>query len=72
MVKRITEHAVGIAAAILLFFILSVPVENTYLDNASYASLGAETMLDAIRSKSVAVSTPVSEKTKQPKSSRRN
>ena len=62
MVKRITEHAVGIAAAILLFFILSVPVENTYLDNASYASLGAETMLDAIRSKSVAVSTPVSEK----------
>lgn len=62
MVKRVTEHAVGIAAAILLFFILSVPVENTYLDNASYASLGAETMLDAIRSKSVAVSTPVSEK----------
>lgn len=62
MAKRVAEHAVGIAAAILLFFILSVPVENTYLDNASYASLGAETMLDAIRSKSMAVSTPVSEK----------
>lgn len=65
--KRVAEHAVGIAAAILLFFILSVPVENTYLDNASYASLGAETMLDAIRSKSVAVSTPVSEKSETAK-----
>lgn len=67
MAKRVAEHAVGIAAAILLFFILSVPVENTYLDNASYASLGAETMLDAIRSKSVAVSTPVSEKSETAK-----
>lgn len=67
MAKRVAEHAVGIAAAILLFFILSVPVENTYLDNASYASLGAETMLDAIRSKSVAVCTPVSEKSETAK-----
>lgn len=67
MAKRVAEHTVGIAAAILLFFILSVPVENTYLDNASYASLGAETMLDAIRSKSVAVSTPVSEKSETAK-----
>ena len=54
IIRRITEHAVGIAAAIILFFVLSVPVENTYLDNSSYASLGAETMLDAIRSKSMA------------------
>ena len=52
------EHAIGIAAAIILFFVLSVPVENTYLDNSSYASLGAETMLDAIRSKSLATSSP--------------
>lgn len=54
IIKRMTEHAVGIAAAVILFFVLSVPVENTYLDNSSYASLGAETMLDAIRSKSMA------------------
>lgn len=53
IIKHMVEHAVGIAAAIILFFILSVPVENTYLDNSSYASLGAETMLDAIRGKSM-------------------
>lgn len=58
IIKRMAEHAIGIAAAIILFFVLSVPVENTYLDNSSYASLGAETMLDAIRSKSLATSTP--------------
>lgn len=54
IIKRMAEHAVGIAAAVILFFVLSVPVENTYLDNSSYASLGAKTMLDAIRSKSMA------------------
>ena len=54
IIKRMAEHAVGVAAAVILFFVLSVPVENTYLDNSSYASLGAETMLDAIRSKSMA------------------
>lgn len=54
IIKRMAEHTVGIAAAVILFFVLSVPVENTYLDNSSYASLGAETMLDAIRSKSMA------------------
>lgn len=58
IIKRMAEHAIGIAAAIILFFVLSVPVENTYLDNSSYASLGAETMLDAIRSKSLATSSP--------------
>ena len=58
IIKRMAEHTIGIAAAIILFFVLSVPVENTYLDNSSYASLGAETMLDAIRSKSLATSSP--------------
>lgn len=50
--RKMTEHIVGTAAAVILFFVLSTPVENTYLDNASYASLGAETMLDAIRDRS--------------------
>lgn len=54
IIKRMAEHAVGVAATVILFFVLSVPVENTYLDNSSYASLGTETMLDAIRSKSMA------------------
>ena len=51
---RMVQHAVGVAAAILLFFLLSVPVENTYMDDASYASLSAESMFDAIRGRSVA------------------
>ena len=52
--QRMAQHAVGVAAAIFLFFLLSVPVENTYMDDASYASLGAESMFDAIRGRSVA------------------
>ena len=51
---RMAQHAAGIAAAILLFFLLSVPVENTYMDDASYASLSAESMFDAIRGRSAA------------------
>ena len=52
--QRMARHAVGVAAAILLFFLLSVPVENTYMDDASYASLSAESMFDAIRGRSAA------------------
>ena len=52
--QRLVQHAIGVAAAILLFFLLSVPVENTYLDDASYASLSAESMFDAIRGRSAA------------------
>ena len=52
--QRMVQHTVGVAAAILLFFLLSVPVENTYMDDASYASLSAESMFDAIRGRSAA------------------
>ena len=52
--RRLARHTVGLAAAILLFFLLSIPVENTYMDDASYASLSAESMFDAIRGRSVA------------------
>ena len=73
IIKRMTEHAVGIAAAIILFFMLSVPVENTYLDSASYASLGTETMFDAIRNKSMATSPLETTETEQANNiSRRN
>lgn len=47
------QHAVSVAAAILLFFILSTPVENTYVDEANYASLGSTSMFDAIRGESI-------------------
>lgn len=47
------QTAVAVAAAILLFFVLSVPVENTYMDEANYASLGSATLFDAIRNQSV-------------------
>ena len=46
----------AIAAAVCLFFVLSVPVENTYMDDANYASLGSISMFDAIRNQSVATS----------------
>lgn len=50
------EHAVAVAVAVVLFFVLSVPVENTYIDKGNYASLGTDCLFDAIRSQSVATS----------------
>ena len=42
------------AAAILLFFVLSVPAENTYVnENSNQASLGTACLFDAIRSQSM-------------------
>lgn len=46
--------AIAVAAAVLLFFILSTPVENTYIDEGNFASLGSIDMFDAIRDKSMA------------------
>ncbi|MBQ2858570.1 MAG: SPOR domain-containing protein [Bacteroidaceae bacterium] len=50
------RHAVAVAIAIILFFTLSVPVENTYIDKGNYASLGTDGLFNAIRSQSVATS----------------
>ena len=63
--QRMAQHAVGVAAAIFLFFLLSVPVENTYMDDASYASLSAESMFDAIRGRSAATHLLATEGTNQ-------
>lgn len=65
--RQFTRNAVAIAAAVCLFFILSVPVENTYMDDANYASLGSFSMFDAIRNQSVATSiqTTASQSTSQ-------
>ena len=54
--RHFTRNVVAIAAAVCLFFVLSVPVENTYMDDANYASLGSISMFDAIRNQSVATS----------------
>lgn len=47
-------NAVAVAAAILMFFLMSTPVENTYVDNMEYASLGSTTLFDIIRNESAA------------------
>lgn len=47
-------HAVAAAVAAVLFFVLSVPVDNTYIDQGNYASLGTDGFFDAIRSESMA------------------
>lgn len=54
--RRWSKNIVAIAAAILLFFLFSVPVENTYLDDAEYASLGSAGLFNAIRNRSMASS----------------
>lgn len=47
-------NAVAVAAAVIMFFFLSVPVENTYIDKGNYASLGTDGLFEAIRSQSLA------------------
>lgn len=65
--KRWMQHVAAIAAAILLFFVCSVPVKNTYIDEASYASLGSEGLFEAIRNQSAAsiVISPTPQQTQQ-------
>ena len=47
-------NMVAAAAAVLLFFALSSPVQNTYIDETSYASLGSSGLFEAIRNQSFA------------------
>lgn len=55
-IRRWLKNAVAVAAAVILFFILSVPVENTYVSEANYASLDSYSLFDAIRNQSAASS----------------
>lgn len=56
------------AIAVVLFFFLSVPVENTYVDKGNYASLGTDGLFDAIRSQSLATTlVTVPSRPQQPK-----
>lgn len=51
---NLIKNAAAIAATILLFFVLSTPVSNTYVDEADCASLGTNGLFEAIRNRSVA------------------
>lgn len=55
-IRKWLKNAVAVAAAVILFFILSVPVENTYVNEANYASLDSYSLFDAIRNQSAASS----------------
>ena len=43
------RNAAAVAAAIILSVLISVPVENTYIDEGNYASLGSDGLFDEIR-----------------------
>ncbi len=51
--RRWVKNAVAIAAAVLLFFVLSNQAENTYVDETDYASLGTEGLFNAIKGESM-------------------
>ena len=61
------RYSVAAVAAVLLFGLLSVPVGNTYTDDANYASLYSSALFDVIRDRS-AVTTllPASERASSP------
>lgn len=50
--KEWLSNAVSIAAAILLFFALSTPADNTYIEEENYASLGSINVFEQIRKQS--------------------
>lgn len=46
-------NAVGMVAAAILFFLLSTPVDNTYIEEENYASLGNISVFDQVKKESV-------------------
>ena len=67
--KRWMRNVAAVAASLILFFLFSVPVKNTYVDETNYASLGSEGLFEMIRSQSAASSVivPASQKSGQEK-----
>ena len=61
------SNAVAVAVAAILFFVLSVPVENTHIDKGMYASLGTNCLFDAIKNQSLATTLPAEEPQQQKK-----
>lgn len=50
--NRFIGSALGVAVALILFFFLSVPVQNSYVESESYAYLGDAGLFNSIKSKS--------------------
>ncbi len=71
LTRQWAGNAAAVAAAVILFFFLSVPVENTYVDKGNYASLGTDGLFEAIRSQSLAT-TFIQPQTPQKEKSNRN
>lgn len=46
-------NAVAVAATVLLFFFLSTPVDNTYIEEENYASLGNISVFEQVKKESV-------------------
>lgn len=67
--RRWMRNIAAVAASLILFFLFSAPVKNTYVDETNYASLGSEGLFEVIRSQSVASSVivPASQKSEQEK-----
>lgn len=51
---RTLEHVAAAAVAIIAFFLLSVPAENTYMDKGEYASLGTDGLFESLKAQSLA------------------
>lgn len=61
--RSFLKYAATVAAAIITFFFLSVPVENTYVEEENYAMLDAGGIFESIRNHSLATSIlPVQQK----------
>ena len=58
------NNIIAVAAAVILFFLLSTPVSNTYVEPESYASLGYAGWFEQIRKQSLA--TTLMESTQTP------
>lgn len=69
--RSLLRNTVAIAAAVLLFFFLSTPLENTYVAEDSYAELISTDLFDTIKDQSVAM-TLVHKKQATPKNKRQN
>ena len=71
LINVVLRNAIAVAAAVILFFVLSIPVENTYVDDANYASLGSIGLFHSIRNHSAATSI-VAQKGQKEKHQKRN
>lgn len=51
--RKVLDYSIAIAASIALFFALSIPVKNTYVNMENYASLSYSSLFNDIKNKSL-------------------